>query len=112
MTDGIRQTMSELPPGIIQPPPGTMPPDATRPDTWTTWREALKVVLAPDHVRTTLPVAAVVGTLLLIINQLDTVLKGQIGLGLLFKALLTYLVPFLVCNYGLLAATRGRQPHR
>jgi len=37
------------------------------------------------------------------------VLKGQIGLVLLFKALLNYIVPFLVSNYGLLAATRRRR---
>ena len=96
--------LSELPPSAAGPPPDTTPRDA-----WTTWREALGVVLAPYHLRATLAAAAIVGTLLLVINQLDTVLKGQFGLGLLFKALLTYVVPFLVSNYGLLAATRRRR---
>jgi len=33
----------------------------------------------------------------------------EAGLGLLFKALLNYVVPFLVSNHGLLAATRRRR---
>ncbi|MFN2464834.1 MAG: nitrate/nitrite transporter NrtS [Candidatus Dormibacteria bacterium] len=53
-------------------------------------------------------VATVVGTVLLVINHLDAVLEGRIDLALLLKAVLTYTVPFLVCNYGVLTATRRR----
>lgn len=88
-------------------------PEITPAHTWGTWREAREVVTLPSHLRATLSVAAVVGTILLVINQLDTVLQGHIGPGLLVKALLNYVVPFLVSNYGLLAATRrhSRRPH-
>lgn len=79
-------------------------------ETWSTWREAFGVVTTPHHLRATSAVAAVVGTLLLLINQLDVVLHGHVGVDLLFKALLTYFIPFLVSNYGLLAATRHRAP--
>jgi hypothetical protein len=81
-------------------------------ETWTTWREALEIIVVPAHLRATLAVAAVVGTLLLIINQLDAVVQGHVDLTLLFKAVLTYVVPFIVSNYGLLAATRRRRHHR
>lgn len=90
--------------------PPSEPRDDSR-ETWTTWREALEIVVVPAHLRATMAVAAVVGTLLLVINQLDAVLQGHFGLTLLFKALLTYVVPFIVSNYGLLAATRRHGHH-
>ncbi|MHB8718664.1 MAG: nitrate/nitrite transporter NrtS [Candidatus Dormibacteria bacterium] len=67
-------------------------------------------MLSPGNLRATLAVAALVGTILLVVNQLDTVLEGHIGYGLLLKAVLTYIVPFLVSNYGVLAATRRHDP--
>jgi hypothetical protein len=75
---------------------------------WASWREALTVALLPGHLRATIGATAVVGTILVAINQGDVLLRGQIGAGLLAKILLTYVVPFLVSNYGLLAATHRR----
>lgn len=49
-----------------------------------------------------------VGTLLLLINQLDVVLSGGFGPRLWLKTGLTYLVPFPVSNYGLVIGTRGK----
>lgn len=98
--------MTDLPPGVAGPP------EASSRDTWSSWREAVDVVLRPRHERATLAVAVVVGTLLPLINQLDTVLHGRIGVVLLLKAVLTYMVPFLVSNDGLLAATRHRSGPR
>jgi len=95
--------MNNRPSGVSEPPsPRSLP------STWSTWREALRVVFRPTHLRSTITVAIVVGTGLTAINQGDVLLRGQVGLGLLVKALLTYLVPFLVSNYGLLTATRRR----
>lgn len=65
---------------------------------------------APRNLRATVLIAVVVGTLLLLINQLDVLLQRRIGVDLVIKALLTYVVPFLVSNYGLLAATRRHRP--
>ena len=56
--------------------------------------------------RRALKVAAVVGTVLLIINQGDVLLAGRVTALVLAKAGLTYLVPFSVSTYSALAANR------
>lgn len=58
------------------------------------------------HLAETIRVAVVVGTVLFTINQLDVVLAGKATWMTWLKAALTYLVPFLVANYGLLAGSR------
>jgi Mg/Co/Ni transporter MgtE len=55
-----------------------------------------------------LKVAAVVGTVLFVINQLDVVLSGQVTPLVVFKIGLTYLVPFSVSSYSALEANRLR----
>lgn len=95
--------MTDVSPRDAEPPPE--PPDQR---TWATWREALGVVLCRSNLCATTIVAAIVGTMLLLINQLDVLLEGRIGGVLLVKAVLTYMVPFLVSNYGVLVATRRR----
>jgi hypothetical protein len=50
--------------------------------------------------------AVFVGSALFGINQLDVVLAGNASLRVWCKVALTYVVPFLVSNYGLLVATR------
>lgn len=74
--------------------------------TWATWREAVRVVACRRHLRTTIRIALVVGTILFAINQLDVVLRGDAGPIVWVKVVVTYLVPFAVCNLGILAATR------
>jgi hypothetical protein len=74
--------------------------------TWQRWQEIPAVCLDPQNLRSTVAVAAVVGTLLLLINQLDVVVSGGFGERFWLKAGLTYLVPFLVSNYGLLIGSR------
>lgn len=49
----------------------------TEPPTWSTWPEAARVVLHPPHLRKTVTIAVVVGTVLFCINQLDVVLRGD-----------------------------------
>lgn len=81
--------------------------EATSP-TWSGWREIPAVCLYPGHLRKTIAVALVVGTVLFLINQLDVVLAGR-ATGLTWlKVALTYLVPFCVSNYGVLVAARRR----
>jgi hypothetical protein len=60
------------------------------------------------HLGQTIRVAVVVGTVLFAINQLDVVLAGKATWVTWLKTALTYLVPFLVANYGLLV---GSQRH-
>jgi hypothetical protein len=78
--------------------------------TWRRWRDAPRVCLTARSLCRTLAVALVVGTLLLVINQLDVVLAGRATGRVWLKAALTYLVPFLVANYGLLVGSRRAQP--
>jgi hypothetical protein len=74
--------------------------------TWSTWPEALRVVLHRPNLRKTTTIALVVGTLLFAVNQLDVVLRGDGTALVWFKAAVTYLVPFCVSNAGVLVATR------
>lgn len=76
--------------------------------TWTHWREAPAVILHPPHLRRTISVALVVGTILFAINQLDVVLNGNADARTWIKGFSTYLVPFCVANYGVLTGTRRR----
>ena len=62
------------------------------------------------HLRRTIRIALVVGSVLFAINQLDVVLRGDATAFVWFKIGLTYVVPFCVSNAGILIATRTR-PH-
>ncbi len=84
-----------------------MTPDASEPATWRGWRQARRVVGRPAHLRRTIATALVVGTVLFAINQLNVVLAGQATPVVWLKSALTYLVPFVVSNIGILIATRG-----
>ena len=85
----------------------TPAPDPSEPvPTWTTPREAIRVVARRRHLRATTRIAAVVGSILFGINQLDVVLAGRATAITWIKAGVTYLVPFTVSNLGILAATR------
>lgn len=78
----------------------------TEPPTWSTWREAPTVVLHPSHLTRTVLIALVVGTLLFCINQLDVVIRGEATAVVWVKAAITYAVPFVVSNLGVLTASR------
>ena len=77
------------------------------PPTWTTWREALRVVTYRPHLRKTTAIALIVGTILFAINQLDVVLRGDATTLVWVKSAITYLVPFCVSNAGVLVACRS-----
>ena len=51
-------------------------------------------------------VAVVVGTILTLLNQGDSLFSGVWSNALYWKIPLTYCVPFLVATYGALAAAR------
>lgn len=76
------------------------------PPTWTRPREILPVVAHPPHLRRSLATAAIVGTVLFSINQLDVVLVEGWTLRIAIKSVLTYLVPFCVANIGILSASK------
>ena len=69
--------------------------------------EALHIVFRRDHLRRTVKIALVVGTILTLINQLDILLKGQAATLTWIKVGLNYCVPFIGSNLGLLAGKRA-----
>jgi hypothetical protein len=74
--------------------------------TWSTPREALSVVA--HHFWRTLRIALIVGSILFCINQLDVVLSGRATPATWIKGGITYLVPFVVSNVGVLVGARRR----
>jgi hypothetical protein len=53
-----------------------------------------------------------VGSVLFCINQLDVVLRGNATAVTWIKGAITYLVPFVVSNLGVLVASRRPPPTR
>src|SRR5262245_25194542 len=79
---------------------------ATPDDSWRGWRQAMRVVLRPTHLKRTAATALILGTILFAINQLNVVLDGHATAVTWIKTGVTYLVPFAVANVGILIATR------
>lgn len=82
--------------------------DPTPIPTWSSLVEACRVVLDRRHLRATTRIALAVGTVLFSINQLDVVLAGNASTATWVKSGVTYFVPFVVSNLGILTATRRR----
>jgi hypothetical protein len=79
--------------------------------TWSTPRELVRVVLAPQHLKRTISIALIVGTVFFTMNQLSVILHGRATAAVWVKAALTYLTPLLVSNFGILSATRRPTVH-
>jgi hypothetical protein len=79
---------------------------AVDPLSWSTPREAAGVVR--HHLTRTLRIALIVGTILFAINHLDTVWMGRATPTVWLKIGVTYFVPFVVSNVGVLVGTRRR----
>ena len=62
-------------------------------------RRFFKNFFRRDNVIWAVKVALVVGPVLILINQYDTLLHNELSLHLCFKILLTFLVPFCVSAY-------------
>lgn len=65
-------------------------------------RRALSQCVDTPVLKRSLGVSAVVGTILTAINQGDTILAGQMPV--IWKVILTYIVPFCVATYGAYSA--------
>ncbi len=76
--------------------------------TWSTLGQAAQIVGGRRNLVRTIGVALVVGTVLFAINQLDVVMAGDATTGTWIKTVSTFVVPFVVANYGVLTATRNR----
>src|SRR4051794_37915088 len=69
--------------------------------TWSTPRELVRVVLAPQHLKRTISIALIVGTVFFTMNQLGIILDGRATAVVWVKAALTYVTPLLVSNFGI-----------
>ncbi len=69
--------------------------------------EWLRVAKRKDIVLRSLKVGAIVGTILVAINQGDMILTGQLDASATWKIPLTYLVPYCVSTYGSVSAIRA-----
>ena len=74
--------------------------------TWSTPRELLSVAFSRRQLKRTVSVMLIVGTAFFAMNQLGVILAGRATALVWVKAVLTYLTPFCVSNFGLLSATR------
>ncbi len=70
-------------------------------------KEWLSVASRRDIVMRGLKVSAIVGTILVAINQGDMILAGQLDASAAWKIPLTYLVPYCVSTYGSVCAIRA-----
>jgi hypothetical protein len=70
----------------------------------------LRCCLSARNLVRTASIAAVVGTGLFAINQLDVVVAGHATARVWLKIGLTYAIPFLVANYGVLMGSRRPSP--
>jgi hypothetical protein len=77
-----------------------------RTPTWSTWREMVPVVFAAQHLKKTVSIALIVGTVFFAMNQLSIIAAGNATAIVWVKAALTYLTPLCVSNFGILSATR------
>ena len=70
--------------------------------------EMAQICLDGRNLRQSIILAAFVGTVLFLINQSQVVFSGQANSGTWIRIGLTYLVPFLVCNYGIVVGAKKR----
>jgi hypothetical protein len=77
--------------------------------TWSHPREALRLFLAGATLRTAWKVAAVVGTVLSVVNQGSVLIDGKATAATWVRVGVNYLVPFLVSSFGFLSACRNTE---
>ena len=68
---------------------------------WALVESIVRLCVEPRNLRRSVGAAALVGTILALINQADVVLGGRATAATWTKIGLSYLVPFLVSNYGI-----------
>jgi len=78
--------------------------------TWIRIQEIPRVCVDRRNLTQTIVAGAVVGTILFAINQADVVFGGQATAATWVRVGLSYLVPFLVSNYGIVLASRRSGP--
>ena len=67
----------------------------------------IAVATSRSVVRRAAAVAPIVGTILVIINHGDAILRGDLGVGRLLRIALTVMVPYCVSTYSSVSALRA-----
>lgn len=70
-------------------------------------KDWLRTALRREVVIRSLNVGGIVGTILVVINQGDLILAGQLTADAMWKIPMTYCVPYCVCSYACVAAIRS-----
>jgi len=83
-----------------------MSDDPIRSPSWSQVREIPRDCLDDRNLRQSVGAGVVVGTILFLINQSQAVFAGQATAATWVRIGLTYLVPFVVANYGIVIASR------
>ena len=78
--------------------------------TWSRVGEIPAVCFDRRNLSQCIGVAVLVGTVLFLINQADVVFRGEATAATWVKISLSYLVPFLVSNYGIVLGSRRSGP--
>ncbi len=77
-------------------------------ETWSSASQALSLFVRGRTIRTAIPTAAVVGTVLSAVNQGVVIAEGAAGTAVWVRVAVNYVVPFLVASVGYLSARRAR----
>ena len=72
-------------------------------------RAAVKTCATPSNLKRTLLIAAVVGSVLSMINEGGAIVYGHVRTATTVKIAFNFVVPFVVSNLGVLTATRTAQ---
>lgn len=73
----------------------------------TSWARWCRPILSARTRQVALPVALVVGTILLAVSQGSQLLAGEVDLALVLRALANYVIPYVVSSVGYLRAFNG-----
>lgn len=76
--------------------------------TWSTPSQAAVLVIRGTTARTAGPIAAIVGTVLSLVNEGQILANGQAGIGVWIRIGVNYAIPFVVASVGYLAPLRDR----
>jgi hypothetical protein len=72
--------------------------------------EAIAYAARPEHLKSTVRIALVVGVVLTILNHADVIVSGDATVAIWVKCGLNFVVPFVVANLGLISGRAIREP--
>lgn len=78
---------------------------------WSHRREAVRLILTGATFPTAFRVAAVVGTLLTVVNQAEVILRGETTWVTAVRVSCNYLIPYVVASIGYLTPFRADERH-